>query len=191
MNPPRSRPPSRSRRRATPQHQAGVVAVEFALIALFAFFPLLMGIMEFGRYLYVSVTMQEVTRRAARDQTVKWADQLDSIQRAAIFKSGSSGTAKLPAGDELASTSVTLTFFNTVTDAKNGTNPIATSGATAYDNYNKCLANDPACIKFVKATLLRNNAPIYYVPMTGILPSTVPLPGSTIIIPAESLGLTS
>jgi hypothetical protein len=179
--------------------QHGEVAIEFALIVLFAFFPLLLGIMEFGRYLYVSATIQEVTRRAAREQIVKWVNQVDTVQRNAVFQSGTSGAVSLPGGYEVDSTSVALSFFNTITDAVNNTNPI--SGLSdAYDNYSHCVQQDSQCIQYVKATLRGQAGTVKYVPMIGIFSGialfpgwsvnlNVDLPGATVIIPAESLGL--
>lgn len=181
----------------TPQN--GAVAIEFALVTLFAFLPLLLGIIEFGRYLYVNATIQEVTRRAAREQIVRWIDQTGSIQRNAVFRAGSSGTATLPAGQEITSTSVSISFYNTVSDALNDTNALS-GGSSSYENFNRCLTYDPQCIKFVKATLTDQNGPVKYVPMIRIFSGialfpgwninlNVDLPGSTVIIPAESLGL--
>jgi hypothetical protein len=179
--------------------QRGVVAIEFALVVLFAFFPLLLGIIEFGRYLYVNATIQEVTRRAAREQIVKWVDQVGAVQRNAVFQSGTTGTVSLPAGNEVSNTSVALSFFNTVNDAVNNTNPI--SGLSdAYDNYSHCVQQDSQCIQYVKATLQGQTGPVKYVPMIGIFSGValfpgwsvnlnVNLPGATVIIPAESLGL--
>lgn len=46
--------------------QRGMAAVEFALIALFIFFPLLLGIMEFGRWLFLLNGANEATRLGAR-----------------------------------------------------------------------------------------------------------------------------
>lgn len=47
------------------QAQRGVAAVEFALIAIF-FFTLLLGIMEFGRWLFLLNGANEATRLGAR-----------------------------------------------------------------------------------------------------------------------------
>lgn len=48
-----------------PLRQRGVAAVEFALVALF-FFTLLIGIMEFGRWLFTLNAANEATRWGAR-----------------------------------------------------------------------------------------------------------------------------
>lgn len=52
-------------RRAMPSIQKGATAVEFALVALF-FLTLLIGIMEFGRWLFTLNAASEATRWGAR-----------------------------------------------------------------------------------------------------------------------------
>lgn len=173
------------------RRQKGAAAVEFALVAALAFLPLMLGIIEFGRFFYVLATTQEVTRRAAREQVVNWLDQTEKIRRVAVFQDpGGSGTVALPGGREVTNARVNLRFFNTYTDAKNGTNPISYPGtASAEANVSNCLLNEDSCIRFVRATLVNaNGTPVEYVPMVfGIF--NVPLPGATVIMPAEALGL--
>lgn len=53
------------RRSLKRRHQLGVAAVEFALIAI-VFFTLLLGIMEFGRWLFMMNAANEATRLGAR-----------------------------------------------------------------------------------------------------------------------------
>lgn len=48
------------------RHQAGLAAVEFALVAALILFPLLFGIMEFGRVLFYWNAATEATRLGAR-----------------------------------------------------------------------------------------------------------------------------
>jgi hypothetical protein len=56
---------SSSRRSAHHRGQRGIAAVEFALVAIL-FFTLLLGIMEFGRWLFVLNSANEATRLGAR-----------------------------------------------------------------------------------------------------------------------------
>lgn len=176
---------------ATRQRQVGAAAVEFALIALFAFIPLVLGIMEFGRLFYVANTVQEVTRRAAREQVVAWISQSSAIQRTALFHSGSSsGTVTLPGGVEISNTNVRLSFHNNYADALSGSNSI-TSGSPEANLVN-CLKNEIPCVRYVRATLATaGGAPLNYSPMTGWFGNLfkVPLPGATVIMPAEAVGL--
>lgn len=46
--------------------QAGVTAVEFALVAAFVYFPIMLGIASFGRWLYTLNAASEATRYGAR-----------------------------------------------------------------------------------------------------------------------------
>lgn len=179
-------PPASPRRR-----QSGAAAVEFALIALFAFLPLLLGIVEFGRLFYVANSVQEVTRRAARQQVVAWLSQSNAVQRLALFQSpGGSGTVTLPGGVEVSNTDVRLGFYNTYADAVSGSNGIG--GGTPESNMVNCLKNVDPCIRYVRATLQTSGGgPLIYSPMIGWFGDVlgVPLPTATVIMPAEALGL--
>ncbi len=53
------------RRATVHRYQRGVAAVEFALVAM-VFFTLLLGIMEFGRWLFILNSANEATRLGAR-----------------------------------------------------------------------------------------------------------------------------
>ena len=57
---------------ARQSRQRGAAAIEFALLSLFVFFPLLLGLIEVSRYMFLYNTVQEVTRRAAREATIRW-----------------------------------------------------------------------------------------------------------------------
>jgi Flp pilus assembly protein TadG len=169
------------------RHQSGAAAVEFALISLFAFLPLMLGIVEFGRLFYVANTVQEVTRRAARAQVVNWTSESNSVQRYAVFRNGNGALAGAP---EVTNATVNLGFYHSYADAVSSSNPI--SGiASAQDNLTNCLLASPNCILFVRATLESGGAPIAYTPMIGWFGDlfSLPLPGATVIMPAEALGL--
>src|SRR5881396_498847 len=140
---------------STARSQRGVAAVEFALIAV-VFFMVLLGIMEFGRLMYVWNTTQEVTRRAAREAVVRdfSASETAAIKRESIFQGGTSGTVYLPAGVEITNATVQLVYL--AVDA--GGNRVAiTAGnmpADPADNISAC--NDAgrvftSCIRFVQA----------------------------------------
>ena len=187
------------------RRQEGVAAVELALIVVFALFPLLLGILEFGRLFYVAEMVHEVTRRAARDQVVRWTSQSAAVQRDAVFQCGdsltgatlscaSSGAVSLPAGVEVGNASVVLGFYHSYADALGKTGAI-TGVASPQDNLNTCLrdSTDPNCILFVRAALQdAGGGPLAYSPMLPWFWNgqvTFPLPAATVIMPAESLGL--
>lgn len=180
----------RMARRATMRQQAGAAAVEFALIALFAFLPLLLGIVELGRLFYVVNTTQEVTRRAARAQAVNWINQSGAVQHYAVFREAGTGTVTLPGGVEVNSTDVRLSFYGSYADAVSLTNPI--SGGSPESNLGNCIKSVDPCIRFVRASLqTAAGGQVSYAPMTGLFGTLfeVPLPGATVIMPAEALGL--
>lgn len=174
------------------RRQSGVMVVEFALIAV-VFFTLLLGIIEFGRFMYLWNTVQEVTRNAARAAVVTdftKADQIEKIQREAIFQAGSDGTALLPFGWELSNLDVNIHYLN------QGGGPASPMPKSPADNIAACLdANrSDSCIHFVEVSICKQDknecGPIQYVPMIGFFTMfAIDIPGSTVLMPAESLGL--
>lgn len=181
---------------ASPQarNQRGSASVEFALVALFAFLPLLVAIAEFGRMFYVANTLQEVTRRAAREQVVAWVSQRTSIQRTALFQAGDgNGTVTLPGGLEINNSAVRIRYFNTYDDAAADINALSpASGSTPQANLEACLRAETTCIRYVRASLQTSAGDsVKYSPMVGLFGSlfNLPLPDSTVVMPAEALGL--
>lgn len=169
--------------------QRGTTAVEFALVVAI-FFGLLFGIFEFGRLFYLNNTVQEVTRRAAREQVVRWVTAVPDVQRASVFGSGS-GTVVLPAGAEVSNAVVRLSFHGNLNDALLASNPISAPGSDPVLNVNNCLTGSAACIRYVRAVLEHANGdPVLYEPMVSLFSFlNVPLPGATVVMPAEALGL--
>src|SRR5438132_4833670 len=140
--------------RARPQ--GGAATVEFALLAI-VFFMVLLGIMEFGRLIYVWNTTQEVTRRAAREAVVRdFTTQTGAIKRESIFQGGTSGTVYLPAGVEITNATVRLVYL--AVDA-GGTRVAITAGNMPLDpadNISACsdiLRMYTSCIRFVQACI--------------------------------------
>src|SRR5436190_1042209 len=140
---------------STARPQRGAATVEFALLAI-VFFMALLGIMEFGRLMYVWNTTQEVTRRAAREAVVRdfSASEIAAIKREAIFQGGTSGTVYLPAGVEISNATVQIVYL--AVDA--GSNRVAiTAGnmpADPADNISACSDIGrmyTSCIRFVQA----------------------------------------
>lgn len=173
----------------TGHRQGGSATVEFALVALVAFLPLLLGVIEAGRLFYLATTTQEVTRRAARAQVVRWVDQAAGIQRHALFR-GTEGQDTLPGAPEIGADDVRLEFFESYADALNRTGSIVNTAMDA--NYLNCLKSESPCIRYVRASLLdAKGQTLRYRPVTGLLDRLfdLPLPGATVIMPAEALGL--
>ena len=165
--------------------QRGVAAVEFALI-VFLLLTLLFVIIELGRLFYLWNTVQEVTRRAAREAVVQWVDEKDNIINAAHF-----GGEGLPAGDEINDLTIAIDYLDKNQQLINAVD----YPASPIENVDLCEADAFNCIKYVRATI----AGAVYRPMFGLFegaqfgPMTLPdlriaVPSSTVIMPAESLG---
>lgn len=171
--------------------QRGATAVEFALIGMF-FFTLLLGIVELGRLMYVWNTVQEVTRRAAREAVVRnFSTDVAALQHEAIFRSGG-GTVYLPAAGEISNAEVRISYLD-VNQAV--VSPAPTDPA---DNLSACAdaGRTSSCIRYVRAEVCDavNCQGVFYSPMIGFLFAIagadfrVRIPISPVVMPAESLG---
>lgn len=184
-------------------HQDGAAAVEFAFVVVLLV-VLLLGIVELGRFLYIFNTVQEVTRRAAREAVVSCTDSgtQDGIRSRAVLGTGATG-AVLPAGGEITDARVVIDYLdkNQASIGRYIACPSPYNG-----NISKCEADAADCIKFVRVRLCdyqnQNRCnPVKYVPMIGlfspkgltdmqVIDLGIDIPGSTVIMPAESLGYT-
>lgn len=159
------------------QRQQGAAAVEFAIIALLLF-TILFGILEFGRLFYVYNTVQEVTRHAAREAVVRWVDNSNTspAKVLALF-----GGASIPAGAEITAANIDIQYL-TASGAVPSPFPLSAS-----DNIAACLTGPAGCIALVQVSIIGAS----YVPMVGLFPFlNLPIPASTVTMPAESLGYT-
>lgn len=168
--------------------QQGAAAVEFAFVVI-VFFVLLLGIIEFGRFMYVWNSAQEVTRMASREAVVSnfTEDEQDRISRMAVFSSGSSGTANLPGAAELTSDMITIEYLNDI-----GV-PVTAMPGSPQNNIEQCLDNTTSCIRYVQVRICeqgrRSCTPVRYQPMIGLFNFLdIDIPASTVLMPAESLG---
>ena len=155
--------------------QRGAAAVEFALVSLL-FFTLLFGILEFGRMLYLYNTVQEVSRRAAREAVVRWIDQTDAVKTLALF----GGTA-LPAAPELTAANITIRYLN-----KSGAE-VTLPPLDPGDNLSACgdITRTASCIDSVRVSI--DN--VSYTPMVSLFGFlNIAVPASVVVMHAESLG---
>ena len=166
------------------QSQYGAAAVEFALICLI-FFSILFAILELGRMMYVYNTMQEVTRRAAREAVVSWISTADqnTIKSLALF-----GGTNIPAGPEITAANIKIEYLNE-------------AGGTAFprpddppDNLSACgdLGRVAECIYSVRVSIVDTDGTtaLKYSPMVSLFSTlfNVNLPPATVTMQAESLG---
>lgn len=173
----------KNEKKILPSQQHGVAAVEFALVATL-FFALLFGIIEFGRLFYVYNTVQEVTRHAAREAVVSQVNNsiTSPAKIAALFN-----RLSMPAGSEITTANIDIRYLRTA-DINSEIVP-SRLPPTGADNISACLdsGSNYDCIGFVHVTISR----AFYIPMLGLLPDLrVPIPTSTVIMPAESMGYT-
>lgn len=168
--------------------QRGAAAVEFALVASL-FLLLFLGIVEFGRFLFLFNSVQEVTRCAARQAVVRWTDQVDGIQRACVFREGEAGEVSLPGAPEVTNLKLSIRFVYNL--AGDPTSPLPGS---PEDNIRACAEGPPAsCIRFVEASIRDCSGdpcqPVSYQPLIGLFPYLdIDIPHSTVRMPVESLG---
>jgi Flp pilus assembly protein TadG len=161
----------------TARQQRGVAAVEFAIVAMLLF-TLLFGIIEFGRLFYVFNSVQEVTRRAAREAVVRWTDKQADVKKLALF-GASTLPANLPAGAEITDARINIDYLN----ASGGqSDPLPN---TPSDNIAECLNKSDSCIAYVRVSITGAT----YAPMVSLFPYfSIPIPASTVTMPAESMG---
>lgn len=176
--------------------QYGAAAVEFAIVASLLFI-LLFGILEFGRMFYVLNSVQEVTRHAAREAVVRWVDNSSTAPAKTIALFGRSA---IPAGAEITVNNIDIKYL----DADRVEIASSNLPPSAGDNITACL--DPSgsydCIAYVSVSIINAT----YAPVVGFFSSIeltafpfsvadpfridlrIPIPASTVIMPAESMG---
>lgn len=178
--------------------QAGVAALEFAILAV-VFFTLVLAVIELARAMFVMNTLHEVTRHAANAAALtSHADTaaLAAIRQRAVLRD-SPGELMLstPVSDE----SVRFSYFAL---PRNGDGtltlqeiPTASLPTCARENREVCMANPNAvnCIRFVSASICdeanqdRCNAVIYR-PFLPLISFPLALPEATTIRAVESFG---
>ncbi|MCE3262189.1 MAG: pilus assembly protein TadE [Pseudoduganella sp.] len=169
---------NRPRHPARLQRQRGAAIVEFALICML-FFTLVLGIIELGRMLYLYNTMQEVTRRGAREAVIRWVSDAPAIKTMALF-----GGTTLPAAPELTTSNISIKYLNAAG------NEVTNTPLDAGDNMSACndalRTND--CIYSVSVSL-ENVTFVPLVSLFGML--NIAMPTTKVVMYAESLGFTN
>ena len=153
----------------------GVATVEFALTAIL-FFTLLFSALEFARLLYVYNSLQEVTRRAAREATVRWTSEEAAVKSLALF-----GAGALPGGAEITSSNIQIEYLNA------GGTASSPQPDNASDNLSACgdATRAASCIYSVKVSIVN----VRYIPMLSIFGFLdLSLPSSSVTMHSESMG---
>jgi hypothetical protein len=160
--------------------QRGVATVEFALVAM-VFFTLLFGVLELARMLYVFNSVQEVTRRAAREAAVRWTSDGDKtiIKELALF-----GGSELPGGAAVNSAAIKIEYL------RFDGNSVTTAPTSPADNLSACgdALRVDSCIYSVRVSVTG----VTYVPLLSLFGFlNVQLPPSQVTMHAESMGFES
>lgn len=169
--------PSHLLRSITRRCQRGVAAVEFALVMLFVLGPVMAFTIEIGRIMYLYNTLEEVTRRAARNATVNWVDKTDTIIQDALF-----GGDSLPAGAEVTKDNVLIEYLDA------SYNPVTKSPDNPGDNLSACAdsARTTECIYAVRVSLVDVTYEPMFLRFAGF--SSINMGSHTVVMHAESLG---
>jgi Flp pilus assembly protein TadG len=145
------------------RHQSGLAAVEFAIVAALLL-TLLLGVIEFGRALFISNALTESTRRGARMAAVCPVGDIRPAQ-VAIFANAGGASRIAP---DLTTSNVTVSYLNA-------------SGTV--------IANPAAAANFVLIRYVRVQITGYTMQLMipFIMPS-ISMPAFTATLPIESLG---
>ena len=184
------------------RRQAGVFAVEFAMLALL-FFLFLFAMLELARAVYVWNMVHEITRRAARAAAVadfSDAGALQAVRAHAVLRAA---PGALPLGGGISDAHVRIDYLSeSAGGAALAAVPVTVMPGCPQRNRINCL-DDPhgaSCIRFVRARLCLPGAGTRCegVPYRPILPllgmmfpsgaGAVRLPSGTTMAVAESLG---
>lgn len=190
--------PRRLKGRPT-RHQHGATAVEFAFLAII-FFTIIFSIFEIARALYLFNTLQEVTRRAAAMAVNARFDAatVDKIRKDALF---ADANGNLVLGEPITPAHLRIEYLSVSRDTGTGAlvlQPAAPMPACPATNKIQCMSDPyhPSCIRFVRVQVCQPGGPgeCTRVPYRMLFPlinlSSVRLPLSTTIAPAQTLGFT-
>lgn len=180
--------------------QQGGAAVEFALVVLF-FLTLIFGTMELARAMYICNALQEVTRRAAvLAANADFSDPvaLQRIRERAVFRTS---PGFLMFAQPVTDAYINIDYLAVTPDGAGlVTAPIPTGLLPADPERNQeiCTSNpnDARCIRLVRVRVCLPGSgngcnPVTYQSIVSLVPIPFPLPQSTAIVTAETLGRTA
>jgi len=175
--------------------QRGASAVEFALLILI-FLPLVFGILEIARMIYLFNTLQEVSRRAAMIAANSAFDQAaqDALRRQALFRDSE---GRLVLGRPITFQHLRVEYLSL---SRDGAGPLALLPvnplpASPQANRLNCVSNPYGadCIRYVRVQICQpGGADCDRVPYETLFPlidlSMFGLPRAQTIVPAQSMG---
>lgn len=175
--------------------QAGIAAVEFAIVVLF-FVTFIFATLELARIEYLVNTLMEVTRRGAAgaaNVSFRNAAELRGVQANAVFRN-SAGT--LPFGHPVTADNVVIDYLSISKGSLDLKHVTALPACPAQNRWN-CVADPYAdnCIRFVRARICAstddagNCRPLFYKRVFPFLDlSRMEMPTAETIVPVGSLG---
>jgi Flp pilus assembly protein TadG len=178
--------------------QAGVVAIEFALVAII-FFTVVFATLELARMEFLLNTLEEVTRRAASaaaNVDYRDATALQNVQSGAVFRNTS---GPLALGTPVTSDNVKIDYLS-LSRATWNLNHMSTLPACPAGNRLNCTTDPNAdnCIRFVRARVcasMDGDGNCDTLPYQMVFPffnlSGMKLPSAETIVPAGTLGATA
>jgi hypothetical protein len=178
------------------KRQQGGAAVEFALVVLF-FLTLIFGVIELARAMYICNTLQEVTRRAAALATnTDFSDgpAMQRVRERAIFRDS---PGFLMFAEPITDAQVNIDYMAITRDgASLAATPIPPGSLPADParNHEICMSDphDAGCIRLVRVRICRTGGaqcePVPYQTIVSLVAIPFPLPESTTITNAETLG---
>jgi Flp pilus assembly pilin Flp len=186
-----------SRDRFRLRNQTGAAAVEFAFVATI-FFTLFFGVVEIARAMYISNTLQEVTRRAAELATntdFTRDNAIQNIREAAIFRTS---PGLLAFAESVSDARIKIHYMSISRDGGAlAVAPIPTGSlpSSPLNNQEICMSdpNDARCIRLVRVRVCQPGGgnqcdPVPYQLLVSLIPIPFPLPISTTVSLAETLG---
>lgn len=188
----------RHTRRRNDKPQAGVFAVEFAIVLLL-FLTLVFGVIELARAMYLFNTLQEVTRRAAsaaantdfRDEAAK-----GRVRQGAVFRNS---PGPLVLGDPVTDEHVRIDYMSLVRNGDGSMTltaiPAGAMPACPARNRIICMdnPNDSSCVRFVRVRVCAPGdanacSQVPYKTIVPLIGLALRLPTATTIVTAETLG---
>jgi hypothetical protein len=175
--------------------QAGVAAIEFALVAT-VFLIVVFATLELARVQYLMNTVMEVTRRAAAaaaNTNFRDAAALKTIQANAVFRNAA---GPLALGDPVTADNVFIDYLSVSKDTLDMQHMTSLPSCPARNRWN-CVGdpNGDNCIRFVRARVCEsmdgagNCTPLSYQRVFPFLDlSGWHVPIAETIVPAGSLG---
>ncbi|WP_342118946.1 TadE/TadG family type IV pilus assembly protein [Pseudoduganella sp. OTU4001] len=176
------------------RRQRGAALVEAGMVLLLAV-TFLLALVEFGRLMFLSSAVQEVSRRAARSATVTDFSDSAAMQQLRQDALLAGGAAALPLAPNIGAANIRIDYMWMNASGVLDVLPLPQMPACPMANRLNCARDPqgPTCIRFVRVRLCGSGAgctPLSIEPLAPWTPLPTTVPTATSLAPAESLGYT-